>query len=119
MTNSEKNGVWSTIKNKLAIASLVLPIIALLVVIPLILISNLYGKPGIFIFLDMDWQFRAVSLLIISSFLASILAIIIGFISLVGTKKGDRTRRFSGLGIALGFLDLFLFFIFVITTTSD
>jgi hypothetical protein len=119
MTNSEKNGVWSTIKNKLAIASLVLPLIALLVVIPLLLISILYGKPGIFTFLWMDWQFRAIIFSIIYIFLASILAIIIGFISLVGTKKGDRTRRFSGLGIALGFLDLFLFFFLFITTYSD
>ncbi len=108
MTNSEMTEDKRGTKEKLAIASLVLAFIALLGVYPLAAIgSNIYcmivfGDSIVFgdctyydgsEFVSLSWPTSAA---------ASILAIILGIISLLGAHRNARTWLFALSGIVLG-----------------
>jgi hypothetical protein len=104
MTNSEMTEDNRGAKEKLAIASLVLAFIALLGVYPLALIgSNIYCMIvfGDCTYYD-SWEFLERSCL--PSAAPSVLAIILGLISLRGGHLNARTWLFALSGIVLGFV---------------
>jgi hypothetical protein len=103
MTNSEMNKDKKGIKEKLAIASLVLAFIALLGVYPLAIISsNIYCM---IVFgdcrFDNDLKFFF-NFSCYPSAAASVLAIILGIISVRGAQKNVRSWLFGVSGIIFG-----------------
>lgn len=103
MTNSEMTEDKRGAKEKLAIASLVLAFIALLGVYPLALIgSNIYCM---IVFGDcaFDNASKFFNFSCYASAPASVLAIILGLISVRGAYTNSRIRLFGVSGIIIGF----------------
>ena len=106
MAYSEKKGISSTTKYRLAIASLVLAVIAMFGVIPL------SGFLFIFSCEIVDWigctnieyAIGFLDYLCYSSIAASILAIILGFISYQGAEKDSTTQILALVGIGIGLI---------------
>ena len=110
MTNSELSEDKRGAKEKLAIASLVLAFIALLGVYPLAIIgSNIYcmivfGDSIVFGDCTYYDSSEFVNLSCFPSAAASVLAIILGIISVRGAQKNVRSWLFGVNGIVLGFV---------------
>ena len=106
MAYSEKKGFSSTTKNRLAIASVVLAVIAMFGVIPLSIFPLIISCTMV------DWlgctsiepAIRFLSYLCFSSIAASILAIILGFISYSGAEEDSITQVLAVVGIGNGFI---------------
>lgn len=106
MSNQDKNGISSTARDKLAITSLVLAVIAMFGVIPLSIfpffiscaINDWNGCTSI------DDAVRFFFYLCLCSIAASILAIILGLTSYPGAEKGSITRVIAAVGMGSGFI---------------
>ncbi len=103
MTNSEMTEDKRGAKEKLAIASLVLAFVALLGVYPLAIISsNIYCR----IVIGDCTFYNALKFFNFSRYpsaAASVLAIILGLISVRGAYTNSRIRLFGVIGIIFGF----------------
>jgi hypothetical protein len=106
MAYSRKEGVWSTAKDKLAIASLVLAVIAMFGVIPLSIFPFIISCEIVdwTVCTDIDNAVRFFYYLCLSSIAASILAIILGLISYPGAEKDSTTRVIAAVGMGIGFI---------------
>jgi len=104
MAYSEIKSISSTTKNGLAIASLVLAVIAMFGVVPLLGITSAIYCKIVYGGCNLDQFITFFSYSCFPSIAVSILAIIIGFISLIGSKKGDISRKISWGGIVIGFI---------------
>ena len=105
MAYSEKKGISSTTKDRLAIASLVLAVIAMFGVIPLsgflFLIScEIVDWIGC---TDIEYAIGFFDYSCYSSIAVSTLAIILGFISYPGAEKDSTTQILALVGIGMGF----------------
>ena len=106
MSNQDENGISSTARDKLAIASLVLAVIAMFGVVPLALFP-FYISCAIADWIgctDIDYAVRFFYYLCLSSIAASILAIILGLISYQGAEKDSTTLVIAAVGMGIGLI---------------
>lgn len=106
MSNQDENGISSTARDKLAIASLVLAVIAMFGVIPLSIFPFIISCEIVdwTVCTDIDNAVRFFYYLCLSSIAASILAIILGLISYPRAEKDSITRVIAAVGMGIGFI---------------
>jgi uncharacterized membrane protein len=92
----------------LAIASLVLAVIAFFGVFPLSLVTGEIYCTIVGRIVCSEYYYRSLMYLCYSSIAASILAIILGFISFHGSKEDDFSQIISQVAMALGIITILL-----------
>ena len=106
MADSEKKGLSSTTRNRLATASIVLAVIAMFGVIPLSIFSLIISCAVIDWIgcTNIEYAIGFLYYACFSSLAVSILAIILGFISYPGSEKESITQVLAAVGIGIGFI---------------